>query len=616
MAEIRIDANTTLQQLQKFTEQVGGQTKLRGKQNEDGSVTLYTSTKRDWGIKEFFTGHVTRRQEGARQALDRLVARLEGDPRIGEGARQVLSNMRNALPQGGGEVRGSQFRQILHEAIHARNEGLSFQNKIAEGIKTGDQAILEECGEILSGQIARMVRDKPIEDQIRFAASDGKEYMGNIALLMSRHVDDKNVIGVDYDNCSPEARKFLDTVYHDAMTQLNDRVLDEETIQVGGTTYKKQCELDRGAFGAVDLYENKDEGKSLVIKRPLLEEGQSMGDKFKEASDEALMHLKAQGAGSENVIGLKSAMRTQDGGLVIALEKAPFGNTYQLTQALNEGLKEGLIPKEVAMRAQAAILMDMLKGLQHMHEQGMTHQDVKPPNYLLGENGKAKLSDFGLSVGTSNVESKNRLVDNPMWLAPEVMSGHSELTSHTNVVSRMLKNVTPIEVMREQFKGQIPDDELERLLENVRQDREKRIDNVRENNPVKVTQGVDTWAIGVSGYQMFEGADPFGYQKFNNQIEKNYVEFAKNEDNRVYPGDKLTAHQELINGLMHPNPQERWSPQEALESEVFKGVEDDVKIRDFLANSIFREVYKQLSGNQPITDEMKEKLRGLSQRAQ
>ena len=39
----------------------------------------------------------------------------------------------------------------------------------------------------------------------------------------------------------------------------------------------------------------------------------------------------------------------------------------------------------------------MAEGLQHAHEQGIVHRDVKPGNVLVTPEGEAKLSDLGLA---------------------------------------------------------------------------------------------------------------------------------------------------------------------------------------------------------------------------
>jgi len=70
----------------------------------------------------------------------------------------------------------------------------------------------------------------------------------------------------------------------------------------------------------------------------------------------------------------------------------------------------------------------MAKGMHYLHTQKppIIHNDLKTPNVLLKtldakSDVCAKVSDFGLSMQVSKMYK--RLVDNPVWIAPEIMQG-------------------------------------------------------------------------------------------------------------------------------------------------------------------------------------------------
>lgn len=54
------------------------------------------------------------------------------------------------------------------------------------------------------------------------------------------------------------------------------------------------------------------------------------------------------------------------------------------------------------------IVIDILKALEHAHEQGIIHRDLKPSNIIVSEQGRVVVTDFGLAKmadATSNTLS-------------------------------------------------------------------------------------------------------------------------------------------------------------------------------------------------------------------
>jgi serine/threonine protein kinase len=79
-----------------------------------------------------------------------------------------------------------------------------------------------------------------------------------------------------------------------------------------------------------------------------------------------------------------------------------------------------LPPSEVAR-----IGAQLASALAAAHQAGIVHRDVKPANVLLGEDGTAKLTDFGVShaLGDASLTTTGMVTGTPAYLAPEVARG-------------------------------------------------------------------------------------------------------------------------------------------------------------------------------------------------
>ncbi|MBV8575729.1 MAG: serine/threonine protein kinase, partial [Acetobacteraceae bacterium] len=72
----------------------------------------------------------------------------------------------------------------------------------------------------------------------------------------------------------------------------------------------------------------------------------------------------------------------------------------------------------------SAIMDGLLLGLQHSHERGVVHRDVKPANIILIDDGRVKITDFGSAhVETSDMTRLGSVLGTPAYMSPEQVLG-------------------------------------------------------------------------------------------------------------------------------------------------------------------------------------------------
>jgi serine/threonine protein kinase len=177
--------------------------------------------------------------------------------------------------------------------------------------------------------------------------------------------------------------------------------------------YRVERLLGEGGMGEVYLAHNLDLDRPEVLKvvRPALLRAPPAVERFQqEVRSAAKLH-------HPNIVTAYSLVRA--GGVVaFAMEYIPGKNLADVVKA------KGPLPVAHACyyARQAAL------GLQHAHENGMIHRDVKPHNLMLAKHGKkhfVKILDFGLAKMTAGGTDANgltatgQMMGTPDYVAPE-----------------------------------------------------------------------------------------------------------------------------------------------------------------------------------------------------
>lgn len=110
------------------------------------------------------------------------------------------------------------------------------------------------------------------------------------------------------------------------------------------------------------------------------------------------------------------------------------GEVYQVIEYIEgESLAKHLKEKEkLSMEEFKVIFLQVLKGLEHLHEKGIVHRDIKPGNIMLSrtEQGelKAQIIDLGIartlgSLDSNTLTQTNAILGSPSYMSPEQCRG-------------------------------------------------------------------------------------------------------------------------------------------------------------------------------------------------
>ncbi|MGL4551261.1 MAG: serine/threonine-protein kinase, partial [Gemmataceae bacterium] len=172
-------------------------------------------------------------------------------------------------------------------------------------------------------------------------------------------------------------------------------------------------ELGRGGMGVV--YEARQIGLDRAVALKLFPPGAAAGVEWmarfrREARAAALIE-------HPNVVRIHHAGE-HDGQPYLAME-------YVRGESLAARLKKG---GPLDARTAAALIRDVARAVQVIHDTGIVHRDLKPGNILLTAEGSPKVADFGLAKVRSDREEMtetDRAMGTPPFMSPEQAAGRS-----------------------------------------------------------------------------------------------------------------------------------------------------------------------------------------------
>ena len=202
--------------------------------------------------------------------------------------------------------------------------------------------------------------------------------------------------------------------------------------RVVGSRYTMGDEIGRGASGVVHKALNFQTGGTVAIKEVALRGVGKDQLQLLQREIDLLKLLK-----NPYIVEYRESFNTRDM-LYIVMEFVENGSLSNILR------KFGKLPEALV----AMYTLQVLEGLNFLHEQGVIHRDIKGANILISTDGQVKLADFGVATkvdgGASEDSSANSVVGTPYWMAPEIiqMSGFTTASDIWSVACTVIELVT------------------------------------------------------------------------------------------------------------------------------------------------------------------------------
>lgn len=192
--------------------------------------------------------------------------------------------------------------------------------------------------------------------------------------------------------------------------------------------YRIQEVLGRGGMGVV--YKAED----IALRRPV-----------------ALKCLNPQLAGDESFLNrfrseARAIVRISSPYIVqvFSLSETEIGLVIVMEYVEGRTLKQRIAAGETDWKESLPLIQQMLTALQHAHDAGVIHRDVKPHNILLSDivlaHGiRVKMTDFGLAKVNTTGDPSRTVTEGVYgtlhYMSPEQVEGHGEIDHRSDIYS-------------------------------------------------------------------------------------------------------------------------------------------------------------------------------------
>jgi serine/threonine protein kinase len=178
--------------------------------------------------------------------------------------------------------------------------------------------------------------------------------------------------------------------------------------------YELEHEIARGGMGVVYRARQVTLNRSVEVK--VLRDNAFAGGEVERFKREA---AAAAALRHPNIVGIHE-IGQHEGMHFFSMDYVPGGTLAHL-------LRDGPLP----VRRAAALIVKIVRAIQHAHTQAVLHRDLKPANVLLDAGGEPLVTDFGLAkheASDSGLTLSGQVLGTPACMAPEQAAGRTPMS--------------------------------------------------------------------------------------------------------------------------------------------------------------------------------------------
>jgi eukaryotic-like serine/threonine-protein kinase len=186
-------------------------------------------------------------------------------------------------------------------------------------------------------------------------------------------------------------------------------MIEPETLIDG--RYKVLSRLGSGGMADVYLAEDQLLGRQLAVKvlHHHFAEDQEFVERFRREAS--------------------SAAALSHPNIVAIFDRGEWNGTYYIAMEYVAGRSlKTLVREQGALEPAAAIdiVTQILRAARFAHKRGVIHRDLKPHNVIIDEEGRARVTDFGIAkAGASDMTLTGSIMGTAQYLSPEQAQGHT-----------------------------------------------------------------------------------------------------------------------------------------------------------------------------------------------